>query len=201
MCSSFISIKCPNYAQVLAQERYAEFWYGCSLIELGDKVIIRLMQEGDLSEAALVHQSAFTRQRRSFEWLQCNLKAFPRYMIYVAELDEQPESKVVGYIIWVQKSGFRPEAVLELEQLAVLPECQGQGVAKALILESLSLVKQQLAEQDSVLKHVLVTTRADNFAQQLYKKTLGAEVESTISNLYSADEVLMIARNVGDTIQ
>jgi len=38
-----------------------------------------------------------------------------------------------------------------------LPECQGQGVAKALILESLPLVKQQLAEQDSVLKHVLVT--------------------------------------------
>lgn len=185
----------------MRNEIYAEFGYGCSLIELGDNVIIRLMQEGDLSEAALVHQAAFTRQRRSFEWLQCNMKAFPRYMVYVAKLDQQPESKVVGYIIWAQKSGFRPEAVLELEQLAVLPECQGRGIAKALILESLPLVKQQLAEQDSVLKHVLVTTRADNFAQQLYKQTLGAEVESTISNLYSADEVLMIARNVGDTIQ
>ncbi|MEF1228663.1 N-acetyltransferase, partial [Vibrio fortis] len=38
------------------------------------------------------------------------------------------------------------------------------------------------------------------FAQQLYKSTLGAEVETTISNLYSADEVLMIARNVGQRI-
>ena len=163
-------------------------------------MIICLMQERDLPAAALVHQSTFTRQGHSFEWLQCNLRAFPRYLIYVAKFDEQPESKIAGYIIWVQKSGFRPEAVLELEQLAVFPEYQGQGVAKTLILQSLPLVKQQLAKKNSVLKHILVTTRADNYAQQLYKKTLGAEVESIISNLYSADEVLMIARNVGKNI-
>lgn len=35
--------------------------------------------------------------------------------------------------------------------------------------------------------------RADNKAQELYKKTLGAEVVSVIKNLYSADEVIMIA--------
>lgn len=163
-------------------------------------MIVRLMQESDLPKAALVHQSAFVRQRHSLEWLQCNFNAFPRYLIYVAEIEEQEKSTIAGYIIWVQKSGFRPEAVLELEQLAVLPEYQGKGFGKALIVESLPLVKQQLAQQDSVLKHVMVTTRADNFAQQLYRDTLGAQVESTISNLYSADEVLMIARNVGDRI-
>ena len=43
----------------------------------------------------------------------------------------------------------------------------------------------------------MVTTRADNAAQRLYKRVLGAEVEATITNLYSADEVIMIARNVG----
>jgi hypothetical protein len=37
----------------------------------------------------------------------------------------------VGYIIWVQKSGFRPEAVLELEQLAVLPGARGQDGVNA----------------------------------------------------------------------
>ncbi len=61
-------------------------------------------------------------------------------------------------------------------------------------------MKQKLAEQGSTLKHVLVTTRADNFAQKLSQSTLGAEVETTISNLYSVDEVLMIARNVGERI-
>ncbi|KAB0480596.1 GNAT family N-acetyltransferase [Vibrio chagasii] len=88
-----------------------------------------------------------------------------------------------------------------MEQLAVLPSAQGQGLGKKLILDSLPLVKQKLAEQDSTLKHLLVTTRADNFAQKLYQSTLGAEVETTISNLYSADEVLMIARNVGERIE
>lgn len=42
----------------------------------------------------------------------------------------------------------------------------------------------------------MVNTRADNFAQTLNKKTLGAEVEVTIPDLYSADEVIMIARYV-----
>ena len=155
-------------------------------------MIIRLMAEKDLPHAALVHQSAFVRQNHSQTWLKCNLNAFPRYLIYVAEI----KNEIVGYIIWMQKSGFRPEAVLELEQLAVAPEVQGQGIGRKLIVDSLPFVKQQLAQQQSVLKHVLVTTRADNHAQKLYRSTLGAEVETTISDLYSADEVLMIARNI-----
>lgn len=159
-------------------------------------VQVRLMTEADLDGAALVHQATFVRQQSSKGWLQCNLSAAPRFLNFVAE----NEGEVVGYIIWVQKSGLRPEAVLELEQLAVLPSAQGQGLGKKLILDSLPQVKQKLSEQGSTLKHVLVTTRADNFAQKLYQSTLGAEVETTISNLYSADEVLMIARNVGERI-
>ncbi len=90
----------------------------------------------------------------------------------------------------------RPEAVLELEQIAVLPERHGQGIGEKLIQESLPYVRAQLAKQDSRLKHIVVTTRAENHAQELYKSTLGAEVEAIISNLYSADEVFMVARNV-----
>ncbi len=157
-------------------------------------MVIRLMMKEDLPSTALVHKLAFVRQNYSNEWLECNLNAFPRYLIYVAEI----EKEIVGYIIWVQKSGFRPEAVLELEQLAVIPSYQGKGIGRKLIVKSLPQVKNQLALKHSVLKHVLVTTRADNYAQELYKSTLGAEVETTISNLYSADEVLMIARNVGN---
>lgn len=96
----------------------------------------------------------------------------------------------------VSKSGFRPEVVLELEQLAVSPESQKKGIGRALIMESLPLVKRQLALKNAVLKTILVTTRTDNYAQELYKSTIGAEVETVISNLYSADEVLMIARNL-----
>jgi len=106
------------------------------------------------------------------------------------------EDAVEGYITWSQKSGFRPEAVMELEQLAVRPPFQGQGIGKTLIKQSLELVRTELVNQGSHLKHVIVTTRADNYAQALYKKLLGAETEATITNLYSADEVFMIARNI-----
>jgi ribosomal protein S18 acetylase RimI-like enzyme len=95
-----------------------------------------------------------------------------------------------------QKSGFRPEVVLELEQVAVLPKHHGQGVGRELIEESLPFVRDHLAKQGSTLKHIIVTTRADNHAQKLYRSTLGAEVEATIVNLYSADEVFMVARDV-----
>ncbi|WP_207890607.1 GNAT family N-acetyltransferase [Vibrio sinensis] len=150
------------------------------------------MEQADLNAAAEVHKFAFVRQKQSYEWLVCNFNAFPRVLCFVAE----DSSGVVGYIIWTQKSGFRPEVVMEIEQLAVSPEHQGKGVGRSLIVNSLPLVKMRLAENNSVLKHIFVTTRADNFAQELYKSTLGAEVEATITNLYSADEVLMIARNV-----
>jgi ribosomal protein S18 acetylase RimI-like enzyme len=150
------------------------------------------MKKDDLAAAAQVHQTAFARQQSSYEWLQCNLNAYPRFLNFVAESN----GEIAGYIIWGQKSGFRSQVVLELEQLAVSANYQGQGIARSLINKSLPLVKEQLLLKGSTIKHILVTTRADNFAQQLYKSTLGAQVETTISNLYSADEVLMIARNV-----
>jgi len=153
---------------------------------------IRHMEIRDLAKASLVHKEAFIRQQYSFEWLECNINAYPRMLSFVAEVDDS----IVGYIIWNQKSGFRSEAVIELEQIAVLSRSHGQGIGKSLIEETLPFVKYQLMKQGSVLKHITVTTRADNHAQKLYRNALGAEVEATITNLYSADEVFMVARNV-----
>ena len=155
-------------------------------------ISIRFMSRDDLTPTSKVHAEAFVRQRKSLEWLECNLSAFPRFMCFVAEVDDS----IVGYITWSQKSGFRPQAVLELEQIAVLPAFQGGGIGEMLIRESLPFVQAQLCEQESTLKHIVVTTRADNKARRLYEKALGAEVEATIRNLFSADEVFMIARDV-----
>lgn len=156
------------------------------------EVKIRPMSAEDLSQASEVHAQAFTRQTLSYDWLQCTLNAFPRMLCYVATKNET----IAGYIVWSQKSGFRPEAVMELEQIAVLPAFQGIGIGKILIEQSLQQAREHLSSRGSTLKHVIVTTRADNYAQTLYKQVLGAEVEATITNLYSADEVIMIARNV-----
>ncbi len=156
------------------------------------EMTVRLASEKDIESIAEVHRLAFIRQGHSEDWIRCNYKAFPRYILCVAEIN----GDIAGYIMWNQKSGFRPKAVCELEQLAVTPKSQGQGIAKGLIKQSLELVKIELAQKGSEIKHIIVTTRADNYAQNLYRETLGAEIEFTISDLYSADEVLMIARDI-----
>ena len=159
-------------------------------------VSVKRMRSADLPLAAEIHRLAFVRQTRSEEWLRSNLNAEPKTLCYAAFYG----AHCVGYIIWSQKAGFRPEAVLELEQIAVRPDHQGKGIGKALISRSLPGVARSLEAQGSTLKHILVTTRADNHAQQLYRSLLGAEVEATISGLYSADEVIMVARNVPESL-
>ena len=153
---------------------------------------VRIMEENDLDVLAPLHAKAFPRQRDSRKWLSCAIRAFPRKLCYVVEHD----NRIHGYIIWAQKSGFRPEAVVELEQIAVHPNRQNRGIGQHLIKQSLEQVKDRLLLDGSSVKHVLVSTKADNHAQKIYRKVLGAEVEATISNLFSADEVYMIARNV-----
>lgn len=155
-------------------------------------ISLRAMEPADLEAAAEVHRQAFTRQQHSFRWLESNLNAAPKTFCYVA----YSEAACIGYIIWSQKAGFRPSAVLELEQVAVSPNFQGNGIGKVLITDTLPDITRKLRAQGAVLKHIMVTTRADNYAQRLYRNVLGAEVEATLANLYSADEVIMVARNV-----
>jgi ribosomal protein S18 acetylase RimI-like enzyme len=153
---------------------------------------IRPAVESDIESIADIHSKVFSRQADSLLWVSCNFKAFPRISFFVAELDRQ----VVGYIQWIEKSGFRKEAVLELEQIAVLPDMQGKKIGTSLINQSVALIQKRLATRNASLKHVLVSTRDDNPAKQLYANTLNAKAEYTISNLYSADEVMMISRNI-----
>ena len=153
---------------------------------------VRKMTAHDIHAVAEVHEAAFARQTMSREWIQCNFSAYPRTQLFVAEED----GAIVGFIHWTQKSGFRSTVVLELEQIAVQPEFQGRGIGRQLITKSLPLVRAELDKRGATLKHIMVTTRADNDAQKLYKKTLGVETEATITDLYSADEIFMIRRNI-----
>jgi ribosomal protein S18 acetylase RimI-like enzyme len=153
---------------------------------------VREMIAADTDAVADVHSKAFPRQSSSLEWIECNFKAYPRIQYFVLEC----ENRLVGFIEWIQKSGFRKEVVLELEQIAVLPDYQAKGYGRLLIERSLPFVRHQLESRGASLKNILVTTRTDNSAQKLYASSLGAEVETTIKNLYSADEVVMIARNI-----
>ena len=134
--------------------------------------------------------SGLKNAKRAKNWVRGNFSNFPRMQYFVSKNN----GKISGYILWVEKGGFRKESVFELEQIAVARDFQGQGIGTQLIEKSLLEIKKYLKKRRSVLKLIEVTTGTDNKAQGLYKKTLGAEAECVIKNLFRGDEVIMIKR-------
>lgn len=155
-------------------------------------VLVRPATMADLEDIAAIHCEAFSRQRDSLAWVRATLSATPRMLSFVLVLD----GIVSGYIFWAQKSGIRPSAVLELDQMAVLPQCRRQGNGERLIKKSLALVVTELEANGQSLKAVLVSTRDDNDAKSLYAKVLGARTVASIEGLYSATEVFMLAEDL-----
>ena len=154
------------------------------------EAIVRKASMRDSTAIAAIHREAFARQQQSEQWVASTLAAEPRFYCCVVEVD----AEMAGYIFWAQKSGIRPEAVLELDQVAVLKRYQGLGYAEQLIRKSMALVEQELAEAGQKIKAVLVSTRADNLAQRLYAKVLDVKTVAQIDDLYSAAEVIMISK-------
>lgn len=154
------------------------------------KFLIRKAVDSDVPVIADIHRKSFPRQRDSEKWVSATLAAEPRFFVFVAEVN----TVIVGYIFWAQKSGFRADPVLELDQVAVLEEYRGLGHAERLIRDSLVIIEKELQDSSKTLKAVLVSTRSDNKAQRLYSKVLGVETVATIDDLYSAAEVIMLAK-------
>ena len=82
------------------------------------------------------------------EWVVGNYRGYPRMQYFVAE----ENNGIVGYILWVEKGGFRKEAVFELEQICVEENYRGKGIGKKLITESLEEIKLYLEDRSSKLK-------------------------------------------------
>ena len=123
------------------------------------------------------------------EWINAKFNGYPANRYYVADDD-----CIKGYILWVELGGFRKDAVIELEQIAVKPKEQGKGIGSLLIRESLKDVINELHARGSRLKLVKVTTSTSNEAQRLYKKVLNAKPIAVIPDFFRGDEVIMIAR-------
>jgi len=134
--------------------------------------------------------SGLRNKEHAKEWILCNYKAMPRTRYFTA----QKNGTIIGYALWMEIGGFRKEAVLELEQIAVSPEHRGGGAATILITDSLAEMQKIIESRGGRLKIVEITTGIENHAQKLYKKALGAKPEVVIKNLFRGDEVIMLAR-------
>ena len=152
---------------------------------------VRRAKPEDAARMAAIHRDAFPRQMDSETWVGATLAAAPRMLAYVMVQG----GAIAGYIFWSQKSGIRSRAVVELDQIAICAELRGKGLGEQLIRESLSCVTTELAASGQSVKLILVSTRADNQAQRLYAKVLGAQVVAEIKDLYSAAEVFMLAES------
>ena len=144
----------------------------------------------EIAEIAAENFSGLKENKNATKWVACNFNAFPRMQYFVAKSGKE----IAGYILWVEKGGFRKESVWELEQIAVKKAFQGNGAGTCLIEKSFLEIKNHVEKRGSVLKLVEVTTGTQNRAQKLYEKTLGAKVECIIKNFFRDDEVIMIAR-------
>ncbi|MBR9707445.1 MAG: GNAT family N-acetyltransferase, partial [Candidatus Diapherotrites archaeon] len=96
-------------------------------------MFVRRAFKFDLPHIARIHSEVFPTDGDSNQWISANFKAFPRNQYFVAIIN----SKIVGYILWMEKGGFRDAAVIELEQIGITRNCQGFGVGSTLVNESL----------------------------------------------------------------
>lgn len=123
-------------------------------------------------------------------WVQSCSRAAPRAGYWVAETDEG----IVGYILWIEKGGFRKDAVYELEQIAVRADARRKGIGRRLILESLSDLQRSLEARSSRLKLIEVTTGSEQGALDFYREAIGTEVVGRIPDFFRGDEYILIAR-------
>ena len=148
----------------------------------------------DLGSIAEIGSEAFSGLRpaeRGLEWVTACFSARPRMRYWVAK-DEG--GTVQGYILWMEKGGFRSEAVIELEQIAVRSTFRRRGIGRELVLSSLKEVEDGLRRRGARLKLIEVTTGSEQNALQFYKETLGAEPVAKIQDFFRGDEHVLVAR-------
>ncbi len=154
---------------------------------------VRPAREPDLEAIAAIGSESFSGLRPAEDgrrWVEACWRAGPRMQYWVAVRS----TTVVGYILWLEKGGFRREAVLELEQVAVRSSLRGQGVGEALIRVSLAALREALRARGARLKLVEVTTGSEQGALGFYERVLHTEVVARIPDFFRGEEYVLIAR-------
>lgn len=154
---------------------------------------VRPAGEQDLAGIAAVGAESFSGLRplaAAERWVRTCWAARPRMRYWVAT----HEQELLAYILWLEKGGFRAEAVVELEQIAVRGAQRGRGVGGELIRRSLADLERAIEAEGRRVKVVEVTTGSEQGAVEFYRRVLGAEVVAKVPGLFRGDEYILIAR-------
>lgn len=165
---------------------------------LNGQAKIRRANKDDLLAIAEVATQAFSGLRPfhlARKWVRACYSASSRMEYWVAEVANPPQ--LVGYILWIEKGGFRKEAVFELEQIAVRADFRGRGMGAKLIRTSLKGLESRLRRRGSALKLVEITTGSTQNALTFYRRVLGARPVAKIPSFFRGDEYILIARRGG----
>jgi ribosomal protein S18 acetylase RimI-like enzyme len=161
--------------------------------EQGSTIRVRPARATDLTTIARIGSGSFSGLQPlavGRRWVRACWAGRPRMRYWTAT----QRGRVVAYILWIEKGGFRSEAVLELEQIAVVPNLRGQGIGGVLVHESFQQLTLELTASGRRVKLVEVTTGSEQGAIDFYRRVLGAELVATIPDLFRGDEYLLIAR-------
>ena len=137
-----------------------------------------------------VYSVCFPREVNHDIWINSCFNSYPKSVYYVF----MDNNDTQGYILWSVKNGFRTNAIIELEQLGVHPEQAGQGIGRKLISESFQLFKSHLADLGLNIGSVMVTTSEGNYAEKLYKSTLGVSRNGLIEGYGSGNELILFKK-------
>ncbi len=164
------------------------------MISTSSNVIVREMLYNDIPSIVDIYLESFKGMQdyNTVErWVSLKFNSKPISIYYIA----LSYGKVIGYILWSEHGGFRKDAVIELEQIAVSKMYRNKGIASKLIVESLRMLNRDyITARGSGIKLVIVTTASNNNAKRLYERVLNAREVAVIKDLYSNDESILIAR-------
>ena len=159
------------------------------------RIRVRLATQSDIPAIAEIGCEAFSGLRpfeNGKDWVEACFRGYPRMEYWVAELGVDPQ--IAGYVLWMEKGGFRTQAVLELEQIAVRRGMRGTGVGRELATQSLRGIELRLQARGSVLSVIEVTTGSEQGAVEFYRRTIGAHPVAKIPGLFRGDEWILLAR-------
>ncbi|MBM4044271.1 MAG: GNAT family N-acetyltransferase [Planctomycetes bacterium] len=93
--------------------------------------------------------------------------------------------RVCGIVSWAPH-GLPKHGLAELDRIAVLPNCQGNGIGRALFQKLLEDAQAHYAANGGKLRKLFLMTHANNLSAHAFYRKMGMAHEATLPSHYYA---------------